>query len=401
MRTYAKVPKGGRNFGGKMKQESNIEQNNTIKYVFLDTNIFVAANYNYKTGSLYNFFENAKKYGIGIYITSVVDCEIKKQIKKFSSEYYKQTNAIVSSGIVESNIESEKNDITAESIENTMLSYYDEVLKKYGITITPCYLSEVDTENLMYMHYEKQNPFSGKKPSEFKDGITLINIQNFINKNNIPNNVVFATTDLECIGFCKDNNIKYCNQISKVSNTILIQNDTSAFLEQIKDLVDSKLKSFFDSKIIDYYIDTDIWNSDSFVEIKDEKTAIDRVDLIKYFVSNIDSDKDGDNVIKILDISVDFKLSLTIETYPYGDDNTASHDREDGCDQWFFNQYVETTFNEEISIKDSMFRLYYSMKDEDIINIEQDKTIDIMIQGYIGDFRDRDGSIDNIIYDDA
>ncbi|WP_180997656.1 PIN domain-containing protein, partial [Campylobacter concisus] len=202
MRTYAKVPKGGRNFGGKMKQESNIEQNNTIKYVFLDTNIFVAANYNYKTGSLYNFFENAKKYGIGIYITSVVDCEIKKQIKKFSSEYYKQTNAIVSSGIVESNIESEKNDITAESIENTMLSYYDEVLKKYGITITPCYLSEVDTENLMYMHYEKQNPFSGKKPSEFKDGITLINIQNFINKNNIPNNVVFATTDLECIGFC-------------------------------------------------------------------------------------------------------------------------------------------------------------------------------------------------------
>ncbi|WP_459813617.1 PIN domain-containing protein [Campylobacter concisus] len=383
-----------------MKQESNIEQNSTIKYVFLDTNIFVAANYNYKTGNLYNFFENAKKYGIGIYITSVVDCEIKKQIKKFSSEYYKQTNAIVSSGIVESNIESEKNDITAESIENTMLSYYDEVLKKYGITITPCYLSEVDTENLMYMHYEKQNPFSGKKPSEFKDGITLINIQNFINKNNIPNNVVFATTDLECIGFCKDNNIKYCNQINKVSNTILIQNDNDTFLKQVENLIESSLKSFFSRKKIDYCVESNIWNSNDDIEIKDEKTTINSVDFVSYYVSNIDSSKDGDDIIKILDVSVDFKLSLTIETYPYGDDNTASHDREDGYDQWFFYQYVETTFKEEVSIKDSMFRLYYSMKDKDIIDIEQDKTIDIMIQGYIGDFRDREGSIDNIIYDD-
>lgn len=381
-----------------MRQESNIEQNNTIKYVFLDTNIFVSANYNYKTGNLYDFFENAKNYGVGIYITSVVDCEIKNQIKKFSSEYYKQTRAIVSSGIVKSNIESEN--ITAESIENIMLSYYDEVLKKYKITITPCCLSEDDTKTLMHLHYERKNPFSGKKPDEFKDGITLINIQNFINKNHAIKNAIFVTNDTECIGFCKDKQIKCCNYISKASNIILMQNDNDTFLNQVENLIESRLKTFFSSKKINYCIESNIWNSNDDIEIKDEKTTINSVDFVSYYVSNIDNDEDGDDVIKILDVSVDLKLNLTIETYPYGDDNTAIHDREDGCDQWFFCQYVETTFNEEVSIKDAMFRLHYSMKDKDIIYIEQNKTIDITIQGYIGDFRDRDGSIDNIIYDD-
>lgn len=385
-----------------MKQESNIEQNNTIKYVFLDTNIFVAANYNYKTGNLYNLFKNAKDYGVGIYITSVVDCEIKKQIKNFSSEYYKQTRAIVSSGIVKSNIESEKNDITAESIENAMLSYYDEVLEEYEITIIPSCLNEEDIKTLMHLHYERKNPFSIKKPNEFKDGISLINILNFIKKNNISNNAVFATTDLDCIGFCKDNNIKYCNQISKISNTILIQDYNNTFLKQVENLIESSLKSFFNRKKIHYCVESNIWNSNDDIEIKDEKTTINSVDFVSYYVTNIDSidDNDGTDVIKVLDISVDLKLNLTIETYPYGDDNTAFHDKEDGCDQWFFYQYVETTFNEEVSIKDAMFCLYYSMKDGDIIDIKQDKTIDITIQGYIGDFRDREDSIDNIIYDD-
>ena len=40
--------------------ETNIKEHNLIKNVFLDTNIFSSAKFNYNSGNLCNFLENAK-----------------------------------------------------------------------------------------------------------------------------------------------------------------------------------------------------------------------------------------------------------------------------------------------------------------------------------------------------
>ena len=41
--------------------ETNIKEHNLIKNVFLDTNIFSSAKFNYNSGNLCNFLENAKE----------------------------------------------------------------------------------------------------------------------------------------------------------------------------------------------------------------------------------------------------------------------------------------------------------------------------------------------------
>ncbi|WP_107832799.1 PIN domain-containing protein [Campylobacter concisus] len=66
--------------------ETNIKEYNLIKNVFLDTNIFSSAKFNYNSGNLCNFLENAKKHSIQVYITSVVETEIKKTNKRFFSK---------------------------------------------------------------------------------------------------------------------------------------------------------------------------------------------------------------------------------------------------------------------------------------------------------------------------
>ena len=79
---------------------TNIKEHNLIKNVFLDTNIFSSAKFNYNSGNLYNFLENAKEHSIQVYITSVVETEIKKQIKHVSQKQYEAIyNAILNGAI--------------------------------------------------------------------------------------------------------------------------------------------------------------------------------------------------------------------------------------------------------------------------------------------------------------
>ena len=99
--------------------ETNIKEHNLIKNVFLDTNIFSSAKFNYNSGNLCKFLENAKEYSIQVYITSVVETEIKKQIKE---EKGKLTLSIVTTLLKQEGIKGNKRQMK----QRTLLTSLDK-----------------------------------------------------------------------------------------------------------------------------------------------------------------------------------------------------------------------------------------------------------------------------------
>ena len=379
--------------------ETNIKEHNLIKNVFLDTNIFSSAKFNYNSGNLYNFLENAKEHSIQVYITSVVETEIKKQIKHVSQKHHEAIYNAILNGAIKYDMEFTRGNDFCDYMESRLLELFGNMIENYDIKIIPCSLNVDDTDLLMDMHYDIKPPFTKDKKSEFKDAISLINILNFIRKKDGWHNTIFATLDNGCILFCKKNEMKYCRHISKISDLILSQNDHDKFIEKNRDTISQYLRAYFNDRKIDYCIESNLWNSEDFVDIRDDKIIINNIELIDFYINNIENAGDYNDTIKIIDVSVNIKVDFEITTYPYGDDDTVFHDKEDGCDQWFYCQYIETTFIETVLFENKGFTIYYSVKDGKIDSIEQNDLIEISIEGYIGDYRQREGSFDSILID--
>ena len=379
--------------------ETNIKEHNLIKNVFLDTNIFSSAKFNYNSGNLYNFLENAKEHGIQVYITSVVETEIKKQIKYFSQKHHEAIYNAILNGAIKYDMEFTRGNDFCDYMESRLLELFSNMIENYDIKIIPCSLNGDDTDLLMNMHYDIKPPFTKDKKSEFKDSISLINILNFIRKKDIWHNAIFVALDNSCILFCRENKIKYCRHISKVSDLILSQNDHDKFIEKNRDTIFQYLRAYFNDRKIDYCIEYNVWNSEDCVDIRDDKIIINNIELIDFYINNIENEGNCNDTIKIIDVSVNIKVDFEITTYPYGDDDSAFKDKEEGCTQWFYWQYIETTFIETVLFENKGFSIYYSVKDGKIDSIEQNDLIEISIEGYIGDYRQREGSFDSILID--
>ncbi|WP_314991576.1 PIN domain-containing protein, partial [uncultured Campylobacter sp.] len=247
--------------------ETNIKEHNLIKNVFLDTNIFSSAKFNYNSGNLCKFLENAKEYSIQVYITSVVETEIKKQIKDFSQKHHEAIYNAILNGVIEHDMEFTRCNDFCDYMESRLLELFSNMIDDYDIKIIPCSLNGDDTDLLMDMHYDIKPPFTKDKKSEFKDSISLINILNFIRKKDIWHNTIFVTLDNSCILFCRENKMKYCRYINKVSDLILSQNDHDKFIEKNRDTIFQYLRAYFNDRKIDYCIESNLWNSEDCVDI--------------------------------------------------------------------------------------------------------------------------------------
>lgn len=378
--------------------KTNVEPCNLIKYVFLDTNIFSSAKFNYRNGNLHNFLKNAMDYSIKVYITSVTKIEIMNKIRDFSKKHHESISNAISSGIAYSQIENKEECFSLDKFRDTLLKFFEDAIDDYEIKILPCSLSENDTNLIMEMHYNKKPPFCPDKQNEFKDTISLINILNFIKKEKVLKNAIFVSQDNDCILFCQENNMKYCNHISKISHIILSQNDHNQFIKNNREIILKYLQEHFKNKKIDYEILCNLWNSENLVDIREEETIINNIELINYYINSIENENDENDTIKVIDISVDIKLDLTFKTYPYGDDETAFDDKEDNV--LIYWRYIETTFNEVIVSENKNFSIFYSLKENKIVDIEQQDLIEVNIEGYIGDYRYNEGSVDHVIEDE-
>lgn len=89
----------------------NISDNHSIECIILDTNVFYAANFNYASKFFTSFLKNTKEKDIQIYITDIINSEIRQGIHNTIDNMDDKTiKALANSGLlnIETNINKAK-----------------------------------------------------------------------------------------------------------------------------------------------------------------------------------------------------------------------------------------------------------------------------------------------------
>lgn len=114
----------------------NISDNHSIECIILDTNVFYAANFNYASKFFTSFLKNTKEKDIQIYITDIINFEIRQGIHNTIDNMDDKTiKALANSGLlnIETNINKAKNSLIKILTDN-----FDNLIKDHDIEIIEC-----------------------------------------------------------------------------------------------------------------------------------------------------------------------------------------------------------------------------------------------------------------------
>nr|DAP98182.1 MAG TPA: PIN domain [Caudoviricetes sp.] len=365
-----------------------------IDAVFLDTNVFCAANYTYKSDNFKNFIKAIRNNNINICITDVIEEEIYRRIDKDIDELDKDTIRFF-----------EKAGFIEQKDKKELKQYLKKCFKDLEIEVIEANAKILDIVDLWK---NKKNPFSPSKPSEFVDAINLLTI----NTKKDEKNIAFISNDGECQGFCKENQIIHFQYISNAAALINAIHDIKEIEDKIKE--DKKNKFYKEIEEINKkYEIMDICKEQlsKYLEDKDEADYNNlfyfNINLysgkfrIDYAEAKIDSlaiknsmyiDITDDNRVSIL---FDIGLEISVDTGKYmHEPSSHGYDKEDN--EYYCKEYKKTVFKVKEDLRDILF----------LVDYDQDKktigapfpTHEIRIHGDIDDY-EKDFTSDEFIYD--
>lgn len=147
--------------------------------VYLDTNVYISANYIFDTGNL-GALKNLVTAGkIDILYTSATIGEVKQHIKDDISSAVKKYNRLLRKDMPVLDGDSVYNlkNLDENQVVNSVIAKLDEFIGiEGGIQIS---LNPLDAEKLLCDYFNQIPPFESKKPSEFKDAIMINAIKQF------------------------------------------------------------------------------------------------------------------------------------------------------------------------------------------------------------------------------
>ena len=164
--------------------------------VFLDTNIFIKASYNFKSGKLATIRRYCDEGFIDLVVSSVVCREVETHIKKDLQECYEKINKHLLSERRLAALRSEPDFfrflafLSAETMVEKVLSQFSNFLEDTHCTIIDT--STVQVENVLSDLFAMRPPFETKKQDEFKDSIILYSLRDYQQALSIP---IWAVSD--------------------------------------------------------------------------------------------------------------------------------------------------------------------------------------------------------------
>lgn len=370
-----------------------------IDAVFLDTNVFCAANYTYKGDNFKNFIKAIRNNNINICITNVIEEETYRRIDKDIDELDKDTICFF-----------EKAGFIEQKDKKELKQYLKKCFKDLEIEVIEANAKILDIVDLWK---NKKNPFSPSKPSEFVDAINLLTI----NTKKDEKNIAFISNDGECQGFCKENQIihfQYISNATALINTIhdikeieynikedkIKEDKKNKFYKEIEeinkkyeimDICKEQLSKYLEDKDeADYnnlfYFNINLYSGKFRIDYAEAK--IDSLAIKKSMYINITDD----NRVSIL---FDISLEISVDTGKYiHEPSSHGYDKEDN--EYYCKEYKKTKFRIKKDISDILF----------LVDYDQDKktigtpfpTHEIRIHGDIDEY-DEDFTSDEFIYD--
>jgi hypothetical protein len=301
------------------------------RVIFLDTNVFESAKFSYDSHRMEKFLETSEEKGINLYITDVIKYEVIKRIKTNIQNAIEKIDKHNLEILIQSlEVENKEKLKLINDLSEKLIQDFENFLTDYNINVI---LSNFDQSALIDFYFNNKAPFSEQKKHEFPDAIIILTIDKWSAENNkIP---LIVTNDKGMSSYETENDIKFFNKISDITNLLLTEkpeNDLVEIyndkLEIIKEKIIDEIKSHNDEFILYSY--------DHIDDIEVDNIEIDNVFLNKIDIINIDT---VDNIIQLeVDLEIDFSLNTS-----YPDMDTMSRDKEDGVN--YFWQHINAKLN--------------------------------------------------------
>lgn len=158
--------------------------------VFLDTNIFIKASYNFQSGKLATIRRYCEEGFIDLVVSSVVCREVEAHIRKDMQECYEKIYKHLLSERRLSALRDEPDFsrllpfFSAEAMVEKVLDQFSRFLEYTHCTIIDT--SAVQIENVLSDLFSMRPPFETKKQDEFKDSIILYSLRDYQQALSVP-----------------------------------------------------------------------------------------------------------------------------------------------------------------------------------------------------------------------
>jgi len=329
--------------------------------VFLDTNIFIKASYNFQSGKLATIRRYCDEGFIDLVVSSVVCREVETHIKKDLQECYEKINKHLLSERRLAALRSEPDFsrflafLSVETMVEKVLSQFSNFLEDTHCTIIDT--GTVQVENVLSDLFAMRPPFETKKQDEFKDSIILYSLRDYQRALSIP---IWAVSD--DTGFRKalegDINFLLFTSIEDMLNKVNAKVKADQYIKikeyineqnEMRYIVNRLEEVLFDSAVTP---DIDLFDDAQVIAVNSTKYRLDTIDEI-------------DNEMATVSMEAECNINII---YTFFDEENSIYDT---VDHEYAYQHTGEV-NEEHLVRFS-FRILLSLSD-DTIDID---TIDV------------------------
>ncbi|MGM9601384.1 MAG: PIN domain-containing protein [Faecousia sp.] len=355
--------------------------------VFLDTNIFIGAKYNFAGGALCSLKKHCENGTVALFTNDIILREVQSHIDSDVGLMAKQAkNAIKTRGELVNAITRE----TYNAIESEIMGASRSLSSQFETFMSGAELlsnSGLSVEVLFDDYFGKRVPFEDneKKKSEFPDAVVIMSIKRYLEES--PDTVLYVVTD--------DNG--WHSALSEISNVYLYKNVRDLLTKITKD--ENELYSLIIQFMKECIATLQSSAEDWFVE-QDWSTSIDSIDacieceeIEDMFVSSMELVPDG---VEYIDADGEYASAVFSGTatfylgFQYIDHTSEIYDREDHA--WYNTIYgkgsaeIKVPFTGTATVlihDDGELELNASGFDE--INLGEDEIMDYQLNPYCTD----------------
>ncbi|GFM68999.1 hypothetical protein PSCICJ_51170 [Pseudomonas cichorii] len=317
------------------------------RVVFLDTNVYIAKNYQFLTHSLGAIKKLRDAEEILLIVPDVTDMEVRSHIRSESSETAAVLKKVKKDAMLIRNLPNIPaygifTDIHANDIEQQLINNWEEFLGGTGIErlTVDC----VVPSRVFKRYFSVAPPFaSGAKEKEFADAFVLERLADFALERSHLIHVI--STDKDLAKYCaEDPRLVFGESVDAFIDAvnISVSVEPSAFAAEALNKVSADIMQSVESLLpdVDYEILSSDWNAEL------EEVSITNISFVR---ANLVFVEDKQCLYEI-------EYSATIKTIEFVKDYDRSpFDHEDDSYPFVLETQVERTFEQMVSIETTIF----------------------------------------------
>ena len=304
------------------------------RHAFLDTQVFIAANFQYLSGNLLKIAQLSKEGRVVLHLTEITVQEIETNIIKAVKEAKSAINAFRKKGKILWNSQNpffgcifSRFDIDA--VQADLIGQFHQFLETTGTDIID--ISYVDIHSIFSKYFGNIPPFgSGKKKSEFPDAFALAALEHWCEENQLSLYIVSNDNDLKSA--CKSiASLLHINKIEELIEIIIFEDENVP--EIVFELLEN-VQNEIDQKIIELFSNLGFWLDDQDGDV--ENVKVKSINYLETYLANID----GDTATFNFSYSLTFSADITYKDFSY-----AFYDKE--VDRYYMVEWIKKTITRE------------------------------------------------------